>query len=296
MNLILLAISKTDVNILSQFAVPAHQASRTPSWLHAEPPSRRSGLFDMVNVDDETAATTTSPPIPTTLESDVTPDTSAATAAPPCSSTTTTTTDPSAPHTSTSASSFNISMQSLAGLVIPYSVPHPGLARLLHIYEGSEHVYLVFQHAPLSLKDMLNFSPLVNDCTAWRLFAIYQLLQVLHTLHCSGMAHGNLSPSTITTTPLGWLMLSFFGARASQSTTNSTAASPSTTASISTTTLLAANQKLTGGISKLKSSNTMFCRWLRHEISNYDYLLHLNHLAGRRYGMLSGRVTNSTCM
>jgi len=310
--------NKLDVNILTRFRAPAAlQTARLASWLHAEPLSRRSEASDAAPIDDTSHIIASSEAIDDEFGI-ATPSTAAHNNHNNSSSSTASTFGGTNLSTSGLASSAPLQQSSAQqhhinpALVIPTPVQHPGIARVLHVYESEQYVYFVFRHVGLTLKDLFTFSPLLNDCKAWRLFAAYQLLQAVHHLHSSGVAHGNLSPASITTTPLGWLGLSFFHPiphAASASPSVSPSASPASPASTLPTTPTRSDTvapssaeetqarpgtipqspslpspSSEGPLDTTSSTSSVFMRWLRHEISNFEYLMHLNHLAGRRVG------------
>ncbi|XP_057859002.2 protein GFS12 isoform X1 [Cryptomeria japonica] len=169
------------------------------------------------------------------------------------------------------------------------SVRHPNIVPILGLLKSTEYMYLVHPKAPFTLENILHFSPGALK-TDWHLrFLTYQILSALAYSHKQGIAHRGLSPSNILLTDTYWCWLSGFGEHSIQNVQES---SNKTNSSI----VLGHKRNICTDfcscralLMELKLSSLMdwesdFKRWWEGELSNYEYLLALNRLAGRRWG------------
>jgi len=164
--------------------------------------------------------------------------------------------------------------------------PIPNLIPLHCVVISSDMVLFLHAHKPHTITTMYKFSPaLLADSQTKTLFLLHQILQIFHSFHSRGIALGDsvgLHQFHIDHT----LHLLFDYAipapypPASLSLESSSLPSPSSPFStpLSMATLL----------------------WTRRELSTLQYLLLLNHLAGRRFGQPNNHpvvpwVTDFTC-
>ncbi|KAK8945895.1 hypothetical protein KSP40_PGU013831 [Platanthera guangdongensis] len=167
---------------------------------------------------------------------------------------------------------------------IPHCSRQPNISPLVGIINTPGYDYLLHPKAPFTLEDILHYSPnsLKSD---WHIrFLIYQIFSALIYMHDLGIVHGNLCPSSILLSDSLWAWLSLADMQ------------------ILKGKILKRSQVLfASGIhhhgdcsceknhTNLKLSTEIdwhsdFMKWWRGELSNYEYLLVLNKLAGRRWG------------
>ena len=84
---------------------------------------------------------------------------------------------------------------------------HPTVQRLLDVRATRNHTLMVFEHHRLSLLDRMKYSA-HSISHSWRLFMIFQLLEVIHFMHQSGLAHGSLAPSKLHVIDSAWMVVS----------------------------------------------------------------------------------------
>lgn len=168
-------------------------------------------------------------------------------------------------------------------------IRHPNVVPMIGMLRNSEYMFLIFPKAPYTLEDILHFSPgaLKNDCLVR--FVAYQILSALAHIHNKGIAHGNLNPSNVLLTDTYWCCLGGCGEHFIQNAGDNLEKSNSSSAfpdkrNICTETCpcqtLFADLKLSSSI----NWESDFKRWWEGKLSNFEYLLTLNRLAGRRWG------------
>lgn len=168
-------------------------------------------------------------------------------------------------------------------------IRHPNVVPMIGMLRNSEYMFLIFPKAPYTLEDILHFSPgaLKNDCLVR--FVAYQILSALAHIHNKGIAHGNLNPSNVLLTDTYWCCLGGCGEHFIQNAGDNLEKSNSSSAfpdkrNICTETCpcqtLFADLKLSSSV----NWESDFKRWWEGKLSNFEYLLTLNRLAGRRWG------------
>ncbi|XP_027934955.1 protein GFS12 [Vigna unguiculata] len=170
----------------------------------------------------------------------------------------------------------------------PGSLRHPNIAPVLAIFKTSDHVNVVLPKTPYNLESILHFNPNALKSDWNRRFLIYQLLSALSYVHGLGVSHGNICPSNIMLTDSLWCWLRLWSEPVLESnlTSQETESVNSEPARIGCCNVgchsygLYADLKLSPTI----DWNACFQQWWRGEISNFEYLLILNRLAGRRWG------------
>lgn len=149
---------------------------------------------------------------------------------------------------------------------------HPNLLPMHGIVEGSKAYYLISSWKPYSLLSVLRFSADALQRQETKLFLVFQLLHCVQFLHSRGITHGSISPAKLFISNNLWLTISGI--------------SPySANLDLGLQASLKASQK--GSIPRpisMHTSSSETCRWIRGEISNFDYLMYLNRLAGRISG------------
>ncbi|XP_031256379.1 protein GFS12 [Pistacia vera] len=171
---------------------------------------------------------------------------------------------------------------------IPGCLRHPNISPVIGLIKTSGHINLVLPKTPYTLENILHFSPSALK-SEWHIrFLMYQLLSAIAYLHGLGVAHGNICPSYVMLTESCWSWLCvynkpLFGFNLSSREGRCT----TSTSSIMGCCIEGCSSQ--GLYADLKLSppmdwHTQFDRWWRGELSNFEYLLFLNKLAGRRWG------------
>uniref|UniRef100_K3XDT3 Protein GFS12 n=1 Tax=Setaria italica TaxID=4555 RepID=K3XDT3_SETIT len=163
-------------------------------------------------------------------------------------------------------------------------VRHPNILPVLGVLETSDCCYMLHPKAPYTLENIMHYSP-EAFCSDWHIrFLIYQIISALAYLHDSGVHHGNLKPSKILMSDSLWPYLSIsdtcpvkysWGFADTKNSPNSCCFMED-----------CSSKAIYTGF-KLQSSldwQSHFKQWWKGELSNYEYLLVLNKLAGRRWG------------
>ncbi|KAF9619916.1 hypothetical protein IFM89_010227, partial [Coptis chinensis] len=165
---------------------------------------------------------------------------------------------------------------------VPGCLRHPNIAPVLGVLKTDGYSNVVIPKAPYTLENVLHFSLNALE-SEWNIrFLVYQILSALAYLHSLGIAHGNLCPSSVMLSDLFWVWLSVFDkprVKVKPSLVHDDESLRCSTKDCPCRALYA-DLKLP----LLIDWPSDFKRWWNGEISNYDYLLVLNRLAGRRWG------------
>ncbi|XVF28131.1 hypothetical protein REPUB_Repub15cG0002500 [Reevesia pubescens] len=172
---------------------------------------------------------------------------------------------------------------------IPGCLRHPNIAPVLGLLKAPGYINLVLPKTPYTLENILHYSPNALNSDWHMRFLMYQLLSALTYLHGLGIYHGNLCPSNILLTNSCWAWLHIWdnprlGFNSSFNRGKSdTSCTPSR---VGCCIEGCSSQGLYADLKLLPSLdwNCQFNRWWRGELSNFEYLLFLNKLAGRRWG------------
>ena len=152
--------------------------------------------------------------------------------------------------------------------------------------EGSSAYFLIEPYFKHSLHSMVKFSPSVLAGSHVRpLFVIYELLHALHWYHNQGIVHGSLTLHNVKISKGLWIYLEspdFTHTPVGNSDHRSVGDDCSSIASLSSKPHLNANE-LTCKWSK-DDLPYLVESWVHGKISNFDYLMGLNSLVGRRLG------------
>ncbi|KAG0216715.1 WD repeat-containing protein 81, partial [Mortierella sp. GBA43] len=124
-----------------------------------------------------------------------------------------------------------------------------------------------------TLQDLLRFNPGNLNTSLKKGFLVYQLLKAVEGLHRNGLIHGSIKPSNIYIDENLWITLT--GIKCSVPYQDNL--KPSNTHRTLTTTV---NQ----GLPKEIQDESTVMKWVKGDISNFTYLMILNHAAGRRHG------------
>ncbi|XP_043709204.1 protein GFS12 isoform X1 [Telopea speciosissima] len=175
---------------------------------------------------------------------------------------------------------------------IPGCVRHPNITPVLGMLKTPGYVNLLLPKSPYTLENILHYCPDVLR-TEWHIrFLIYQILSALAYIHGLGVAHGDICPSSVMLSNSCWSWLSMcdkplLRGKLSSGKWNMEMSCLNYSSSMSSCTKNCACQAL---YADLKLSPTIdwfsdcFKRWWQGDLSNYEYLLVLNRLAGRRWG------------
>lgn len=171
---------------------------------------------------------------------------------------------------------------------IPGSIRHPNIAPVLAMLKTGSYVNILLPKPPYTLENILHYSP--NTLSSeWHInFLVYQLLSALAYMHGLGVAHGNICPSSVMLTESWWMWLYIPDKSGLGSSLSSTANECTSPAPINVGCCMedCSSQGLYADL-KLSPSMDWHCgfnQWWRGELSNFEYLLILNRLAGRRWG------------
>lgn len=157
---------------------------------------------------------------------------------------------------------------------------HPNLYPITALIETNSHFLLIFGNfIEHTLNDCITYSPAICDKTHNKpLFIIYQLWQLMKTLHDRGLLLGNIGLDDIFVTENLWLqVIPQIDLNILQSTKENI--------DIGTPNENSAQRKFTteAFIDELTYSLKDYCEmWCNGQISNFNYLTILNTMSGRR--------------
>jgi WD repeat-containing protein 81 len=163
-------------------------------------------------------------------------------------------------------------------------VRHPNILPLLGVLEARGCCYMLQPKVPYTLENIMHYSPeaIFSD---WHIrFLIYQIISALAYLHDVGVYHGNLRPSNILMSDSLWPYLSISDTCPVKC--NLGFGDPECSPNSCCFMEECSSKDIYAGF-KLQSSldwQSHFKKWWKGELSNYEYLLVLNKLAGRRWG------------
>ncbi|ERN01930.1 protein GFS12 isoform X1 [Amborella trichopoda] len=169
-------------------------------------------------------------------------------------------------------------------------VRHPNIVPNLGLLKIDGYSFMLYPKAPYTLENILHYSPgaLKSD---WHIrFLMYQVLSALVHMHSSGVAHGALDPLSIMLKDSCWCWLSLSDGRCLKSHLLHSGGEEELVGSLSVkVTCCMPHCSCEAMYSDLKLSSSIdwtsdFKRWWKGELTNYEYLLTLNRLSGRRWG------------
>ncbi|KAG0278237.1 hypothetical protein BGZ95_004434 [Linnemannia exigua] len=158
--------------------------------------------------------------------------------------------------------------------------PPSNIASATVIIESDEAHYCLSPHRSggatglTTLQDMLRFNPGNLNTSLKKGFLVYQLLKAVKGLHENGLIHGNINPSNIYIDENLWISLTGIKCSVPHSPTNAIVTAPAERS----------EYKSLVGIPKAIQEESTVIKWARGDISNFTYLMILNHAAGRRQG------------
>ncbi|KAK4258011.1 hypothetical protein QN277_007524 [Acacia crassicarpa] len=172
---------------------------------------------------------------------------------------------------------------------VPGSLRHPNIAPVIAMLKTSNHVNMVLPKTPYNLESTLHYNPNALKSDWHKRFLVYQLLSALWYLHDLGVSYGgNLCPSNVMLTNSLWSWLRLwnepelgYALKPQESERNGSTLSKIRCFNGGCESgSLYADLKLSPSI----DWHSSFTKWWRGELSNFEYLLILNKLTGRRWG------------
>ena len=167
---------------------------------------------------------------------------------------------------------------------------HHNMLTAISILKSSTCYYVIHPHTPFTLNDVLTLSPAVlARSSAKKLFIVYQLLQAMRHCHSLGLALGDVNASDIAIDDKLWLhvlvpqldriflKVANDGMAQEYSSLSNRVAGPET-GDLTTKCCFSSVIEKHGQ----KSLSTLTYEWMSRDISNFEYLVLLNHLSGRR--------------
>ena len=171
----------------------------------------------------------------------------------------------------------------------PGSLRHPNIAPVIAMLKCHGYVNVLVPKTPFTLENILHYSPNALN-SEWHInFLIYQLLSALAYVHGLGVAHGNITPSSVMLTESFWAWLricdepGWLGFNSNSKDDGSPRTTPNKVGCCSdgcSSQGLYPDLKLSPCVDWQRDFN----QWWMGEMSNFEYLLVLNTLAGRRWG------------
>ncbi|KAF1803870.1 hypothetical protein FB192DRAFT_1279468 [Mucor lusitanicus] len=132
------------------------------------------------------------------------------------------------------------------------------LPNVFALIETDTAYYFLVSYRGATLQDLITYNPGVLSSNLKKSFIIYQLLRVIASLHSRGIMHGGIKASNILVDENLWVQLAGIE--------------------------FEPNPIDFGKMSREIPEEPLVIRWVKGTISNYSYLMALNHLAGRREG------------
>ncbi|ORX56074.1 hypothetical protein BCR36DRAFT_176834 [Piromyces finnis] len=140
----------------------------------------------------------------------------------------------------------------------------------------------IYKYYENTVEDLINFnSHLLKKSETKKAFIIYQLFDALYMLHSNGIIHGNLKMSNIFVDESLWIRIKGICFGLNNKRINQVPKQSS---------IKYQDNSFTDSITSVNEyeSNDYFSslvsQWTEGYISNYDYIMELNKLAGRRFG------------
>ncbi|XP_022138854.1 protein GFS12 isoform X2 [Momordica charantia] len=164
---------------------------------------------------------------------------------------------------------------------------HPNVVPVLSMLRTYSYTNAILPTATYTLENILHYSPDALK-SEWHIrFLLYQLLSALAYIHGLGIFHGNICPSSIMLNEMCWSWLNICDMPGLVCDLNmkvkdcsiATSGQINCCAEDCSSKALYADLKLSSSIDWPSD----FIRWWRGELSNFEYLLALNRLAGRRW-------------
>ncbi|XP_076903267.1 protein GFS12-like [Bidens hawaiensis] len=172
-----------------------------------------------------------------------------------------------------------IGVPSFTETSFPGCIRHPNIVPILSMMKSSTHINVILPKTHYTLENILHYSPDALKSNWHIKLLMYQILSPLRYMHGLGIAHGNLSPPNVLLTDSFWCWLNIGDTLTLQSHTKSSEKLVCCTKGCHSNEIYA-DLKL----SCSTDWHTVFIRWWSGELTNFDYLLFLNKIVGRRWG------------
>ncbi|VFQ76966.1 unnamed protein product [Cuscuta campestris] len=177
-----------------------------------------------------------------------------------------------------------VGIPSFSKNTFPGCIRHPNISPVLGLLKTLSHISLVLPKPTHTLEHAIHYSPDAFK-SDWQLkFLIYQLLSALSSMHGLGVAHGRLSPSCLALIDFSWCWLQIADEFLLTSYSSSTSEACTSFSHCSFDVCFSHGLHSDLRLSHYKDWQSCFYRWWKGELSNFEYLLILNRLAGRRWG------------
>ncbi|CAM6117206.1 unnamed protein product [Calypogeia fissa] len=164
---------------------------------------------------------------------------------------------------------------------------HPNLAPILGLLQGQSYLYVIYPALPFTFQSLLYFSPGALEDDLQIPFLIFQVLSAVAYSHKQGLIHGDLRPSNILLTDNLWCLVTGFLQspkrnipKSVRADTLSNHGDPVSRDEALGRRIVQPEPSIVDFASDLRK---IIKGWWAGHVSNYDYLLLLNKLAGRRW-------------
>ncbi|KAI8069130.1 uncharacterized protein B0P05DRAFT_495339 [Gilbertella persicaria] len=137
------------------------------------------------------------------------------------------------------------------------------------IIESDDAFYFLTSYRGTTLQDLLTYNPGVLSSNLKKYFVVYQLLRITASLHDRGILHGSLKASSVLVDENLWIQLAGIEFEPHSPDFNLKKW---------------LHDKEVSRMTKEIPQEPLVVSWVRGNISNFTYLMALNHLAGRREG------------
>ncbi|XP_022999796.1 protein GFS12 isoform X1 [Cucurbita maxima] len=164
---------------------------------------------------------------------------------------------------------------------------HPNIVPVLSMLRTHGYTNAILPTTPYTLENILHYSPDAIK-SEWHIrFLLYQLLSALAFIHGLGIFHGNICPSSVMLNEMcwSWLQICDMPGLVCDLTRKEKKCSMATSGQVHCCAKDCSSKALYADLSVTSSIDwpSDFMRWWRGELSNFEYLLALNRLAGRRW-------------
>nr|XP_043605925.1 protein GFS12 [Erigeron canadensis] len=170
-----------------------------------------------------------------------------------------------------------IGVPSFTETSFPGCIRHPNIVPIMSMMKSPTHINIIIPKTPYTLENILHYSPDALKSNWHIKFLMYQILSPLRYMHGLGISHGSICPSNVLLSGSFWCWLHIGDTLKSNSNVSKKIGCYTEGCHSSE---LFADMK----ISNLTDWHTVFIRWWSGELTNFEYLLFLNKLAGRRWG------------
>ncbi|KAG0169423.1 WD repeat-containing protein 81 [Apophysomyces sp. BC1015] len=141
------------------------------------------------------------------------------------------------------------------------------------IVESNNAYYFLASYRGTTLQDLITYNPGVLSSNLKKSFVVYQLLRAVASLHSRGILHGSLKASNILVDENLWIQIAGMEYDANP-------------VDVDIERLL--HDAQTPKLIKDINEEPLVIKWVRGEISNFSYLMALNHFAGQAVGRREG--------